>query len=112
MADAPSPSDDHPIISEFADDPEMVELVRLYVSEMPERVRNIWSAWQGGQIESLTRLAHQLKGASAGYGFGQIGEAAARLEASLRALESEGEAAKDLDPQVRALVDLCERARG
>jgi HPt (histidine-containing phosphotransfer) domain-containing protein len=55
----------------------------------------------------LRRLAHQLKGSCAGYGFPTIGDAAARLETSLETHA----ALEQVSTQVADLVDLCKRAR-
>src|SRR5712671_2494588 len=76
-----------PIVSEFATDPEMAELVQMFITELPGRVASLHAAWTGKKITELTRMAHQLKGASAGYGFPTIGQAASALESRLRQLD-------------------------
>ena len=97
-------------VSEFANDPEMAELVELFVSEMPDRVSALQRAWGERQIPDLTRLSHQLKGASAGYGFPTIGQAAAVLEAELRRIGSAAAQVDSLARQFQELVDLCSSA--
>ena len=52
-----------PILSEFASDPDMTELVDIFVGELPERVRAIESARSERNYDIIARLAHQLKGA-------------------------------------------------
>ncbi|MEX2219262.1 MAG: Hpt domain-containing protein [Phycisphaerales bacterium] len=109
MEPAKSP---RPIISEFAGDPEMSELVRLFLGELPQRVRALEAAWREQQVQTVARMAHQLRGSSAGYGFPTIGSAAASLEESLRA-RTEADAQAVLEraaAEFRALVDLCSRA--
>ncbi len=98
----------NPLVSEFANDPDMVELVELFVSEIPDRVESLRTCWNDRDIERLARLAHQLKGASAGYGFSPIGVAAGDLEQALRSGIEENiqEVTKRLDE----LVALCNRA--
>lgn len=111
MSTEPRPS--KPIVSEFAKDPEMVELVQLFVSELPQRVKALESAWSAGQLEALRRMAHQLRGASAGYGFPTLGESAGRLETDLKNLGGTI-AAPGLDAvasQFKELVDLCNRVK-
>ena len=103
--DAPSAP---PIISSFADDPDMVEIVEYFVGELPKRVRAIREAASARDSASLTTLAHQLKGAAPGYGFESIGEAAGRLEARLRA----DEPIESVRSQIEDLASLCERASG
>jgi HPt (histidine-containing phosphotransfer) domain-containing protein len=100
-----------PITSEFADDPDMAELVGLFISELPQRVGAILGALTAGDMAMLRRLAHQLKGAGAGYGFPLISERAAEVERRL--LCGPNAAPSDLDAvrgQVKELVDLCRRA--
>lgn len=98
----------NPLVSEFANDPDMVELVEMFVSEIPDRVELLRTAWDERDIESLARLAHQLKGASAGYGFSPIGLAAGDLEQSLKSDIEEN--LQEVTKQLDELVDLCNRA--
>ena len=97
-----------PIRSDFASDPEMSELVELFVSELPERVKIITDAWQDNQYEQLFRVTHQLKGASAGYGFAPVGSAAAAVEDRLRAMGPQADLSS-LRQQVDDLVAMCAR---
>lgn len=105
--DSPQPR----LVSEFAGDPDMQELVDLFVSELPDRVARLHSTWNQTQLDEVKRLAHQLKGASAGYGFPTIGAAAGKLEDALHASNSANQSSlnalkRDLDN----LIDLCNRA--
>lgn len=103
----PDPSNE-PLVSEFADDPDMAELVEMFVSDLPERIGTLKTAQETRDVDALTTIAHQLKGAAPGYGFAPIGDAAKAVEDALRA---EGEQAIDgLRDQVDALLNLCERA--
>ncbi|MEC9374445.1 MAG: Hpt domain-containing protein [Planctomycetota bacterium] len=102
---APNERPSEPIRSSFSDDSEMVELIEFFVHEMPDRVLAVSEAWRDNRLEDLERLAHQIKGASGGFGFTQIGLAAERLEKSLRTEKDLGELAREVD----ALVDLCRR---
>jgi HPt (histidine-containing phosphotransfer) domain-containing protein len=83
----------------------MAELVAFFVSELPTRVEAIQSAWRARQIDTLTRLVHQLKGASAGYGFDPIGDAARAVELRLR-----GDQGPTVESTLAHLADLCARA--
>ena len=95
--------------SQFATDPEMVELVQMFVTELPGRINALNSAWSEQRVSDLTRLAHQLKGASTGYGFPTIGQAAATLESRLRSMPGTP-SLEALAKEFRSLVDLCSRA--
>lgn len=97
-----------PIHSSFADDPEMLELLELYVAEMPGKVDELESYWSTGDREALERMAHQLKGASAGYGYEEVSDVARGLEQAIRS----GDVSDELErvaAEFRALVDVCSR---
>ena len=96
-----------PIESDFEGDPQMRELIEFFVSEMPAKASRLSALFECQQIEDLERLAHQLKGAAGGYGFGVISEAAADLVVSIRAEEE----LERLRSQVEQLIDLCRRTR-
>jgi HPt (histidine-containing phosphotransfer) domain-containing protein len=99
------PQGNPPIRSEFAEDPDMVELIEYFVSELPERSSAITACWREQRFDDLRRLAHQLKGASGGYGFPDLGDAAAQLE---RHLDMQAEA-DNLQRDVDELLTLCGR---
>lgn len=99
-----------PIVSEFADEPEMLELIAFFAAEMPGWVERIEAAWEGQRRDDLRRLAHQLKGAAGGYGFSLIGDTAAELEERLGEEPGEPEL-EEIRELVDSLVDLCRRVR-
>lgn len=98
--------------SEFAGDPEMREILELFVQEMPARITELEASWANGELDKVGRLAHQLKGAGGGYGFPVISDAAAALEQSIKGLDGAptGAVLASMKEQVDALVDLCRRA--
>ncbi len=69
-----------PIRSEYADDPDMAELVEQFVEGLPEHLRVIRDSVEASDLEILRRRSHQLKGSAGGYGFPQITQKAAELE--------------------------------
>ena len=75
----PANLQDEFIDSEFADDPDMVDIVNLFVAGLPERASSLRTAMADGRHDDLKRLAHQLKGAAGGYGFAPIPIAAGEL---------------------------------
>lgn len=93
-----------PIRSIYEDDPDMLDIVREFADELPERVASIEELLQSGELEELRRLAHQLKGAGGGYGFAKITEMAALLEAALK----QGADAATLE---RCSAALCDTLR-
>lgn len=108
----PRPVQGKPLVSEFAHDPDMQELVGMFVDEMPERVRSLEDLWQARDLGTLTRVAHQLKGASGGYGFTSVGKAAGHLEELLKRTPPDCPPERhlaDLRSRVDELIDLCRR---
>ncbi len=100
------------IISEFADDPDMRELVELFAQEMPAKIQNFQTALEGSRMDDLRRLAHQLKGSAGGYGFGVVGDAAGRLEHRLVSAGADPAAVLDqVRRDVEDLLTLCRNVR-
>ena len=73
-----------PIRSIYEDDADMMEIVREFASELPDRARSAQELLESGDLEALRTLAHQLKGAGGGYGFGEITDVAAALELAIK----------------------------
>jgi HPt (histidine-containing phosphotransfer) domain-containing protein len=84
-----SSTSSQPIYSTLAADPDMSELVEMFVEEMPNRVAGLAAALDGGDWALLGRLAHQIKGAAGSYGFGQLTPASAKLEKSCKSQDPE-----------------------
>lgn len=97
--------DSGPITSQYATDPDMSELVDMFVTELPTRLAAIRAAHAAGNESTLARLVHQLRGAGSGYGFPSITRQAAAVEDGLRA----GGLAS-VQRQVSELLELCARA--
>lgn len=93
-----------PIRSIYEDDEDMMEIVREFAEELPDRAATLESLLASGELDELKSLAHQLKGAGGGYGFTPITDAAAVLEKSLK----EGADAGVLKTNTEA---LCETLR-
>ena len=91
-----------PIHSVYEDDPDMLEIVREFAAELPRRAQEIEACLEGGELEKLTTLAHQLKGAGGGYGFTPITDSAATLEQALK----EGADASRLKEYSHALCEV------
>ncbi len=107
----PSPQTAPPIISTLASDPDMAELIQLFVEEIPDRVRTLQDFWQRGDLSELKRLAHQLKGSGGGYGFATLGAAAGNLEHTLNHAPGPQADLETVARQVDELVNLCARVR-
>jgi HPt (histidine-containing phosphotransfer) domain-containing protein len=102
--------DQEPLISDLVDDPDMRELIELFVEELPDRIAAIEAAITDGDQATLKRIAHQLKGASAGYGFTVIGKAAGQVESMLVESSAPLEEIQGLRSRVDDLLTLCRKA--
>jgi len=98
---------DTPLYSTLATDPELAEIVAMFVAEMPDRIASFSSLFEASKLEDLRRAAHQLKGAAGSYGFEPITHSAARLEDAVRA----GQPEEQIRHALEELVALCRSAR-
>jgi histidine phosphotransfer protein HptB len=94
-----------PIYSTLAGDPDLGELVEMFVAEMPDRIDALETESRNRDWPQLTSAAHQLKGAAGSYGFSAITPYAARLEAAAREGSQE-------EAILAALSELLARCRG
>lgn len=76
--------DNSPIRSSFSDDEDFAELIEMFVDGIEEK-KTMLRESSADQAEELKVLAHQLKGASAGYGFEELSQIAAELEIACKA---------------------------
>jgi HPt (histidine-containing phosphotransfer) domain-containing protein len=95
------------VYSRLADDPDLRDIVDMFVEEMPGRIATFLDQLRAGDWEALRHTAHQLKGAAGSYGFDVITPSAGKVEAAIRNSEPE----KRIREAVDELVDLCQRAR-
>jgi histidine phosphotransfer protein HptB len=95
-----------PLYSTLGDDPDLSDLVVLFVEEMPDRVANILDLYKRSEWDELRRSAHQIKGAAGSYGFGAITPSAGKLEYAIRDHEPE----ENIRMAVEDLVTMCNRA--
>ena len=99
--------DKRALVSELAGDEDMVELVEMFVEELPDRISAFEKALAEQDFETLAGLAHQLKGAAGGYGFPSITDAAKEAEITSKAAND----LEKLASEVKAIAELCSRAR-
>ena len=92
-----------PLRSQFADDPEMGELLVLFLSELESKVNAMRTSVESGDVDTLTRVTHQVRGAAGGYGYPQITNIAAQVEETLRG----GGSCEQVESTVYDLLGLC-----
>jgi HPt (histidine-containing phosphotransfer) domain-containing protein len=96
-----------PLRSTRAGEPAMEDLLNFYISELQDRIDRLSAAWRHGDEQMLQRIAHQLAGASEGYGYEPIAQSASMLEHTLR---DEADVAL-ITERLEDLIRLCRRAR-
>jgi len=98
--------DGKPLYSSFGSDPDLGELVELFVDELPDRIASIEAQLADADWAGVSQTAHQMKGAAGSYGFDALTPWAARLENLARAAREEDairSAASDLIAVCRLL---------
>jgi PAS domain S-box-containing protein len=85
---------------------ELRDLMLLFVAGLRERADAFEATLERRDLDALAGLAHQLKGTARAYGFPQLTDQAAELEASLVA----GRCLDDVRMQVQNVVELCRAA--
>jgi histidine phosphotransfer protein HptB len=95
------------IYSSLGNDPELKDIVAMFVDEMPGRTAILLGELSAGNWEGVRGAAHQLKGAAGSYGFDLISQSAAKLESAIRNRRPE----EQVRAAVAELLDLCNRAR-
>ena len=79
-----------PVRSSFCDDEDFLELIEIFVDGIEEKKPILREFSASDQVEELKVLAHQLKGASAGYGFEELSQIAAELEIACKSGDQPG----------------------
>lgn len=96
-----------PLYSTLQNDPEMAELIEFFLDELNHRVESLNKAWTSSDADNLRVIAHQLKGAAAGYGYQCITDAARELESGLDQREAD---LSSLTEEIESLILLCKKA--
>jgi HPt (histidine-containing phosphotransfer) domain-containing protein len=92
--------------SDFAADPDLADVIELFVAELPTRIADLRAALAAGDLPKVRRLAHQLKGAGGSHGFPQLGPLAWKLEQAAQGVDT-STAASILDN----LAAICTQVR-
>jgi diguanylate cyclase (GGDEF)-like protein/PAS domain S-box-containing protein len=95
------------LVSEFANDPDIGDLVESFVAGLPAQMRTINDALERGDRGMVVHFTHQLKGAAGGYGFPSITLAAGRLE---QFAKTDGELSADLLVELNQLCASTQRS--
>ena len=85
----------------------MRELIDMFVRELPNRLVEIQHAYQTKQWGSLQSLSHKLKGIGTSFGFPEITEKAAILNANLKtnSMDNVDQDFADLEISCQAIIE-------
>lgn len=95
------------LYSSLADDPDLAEIVEMFVDEMPGRIEALIQQYDQANFPELGRLAHQIKGAAGSYGFGDITPYAAKLESAAKSQQAPDQITAALED----LLTMCRSVR-
>ena len=96
-----------PIYSALGKDPDLKEIVGLFVAEMPDRISRLLDRLDAGDREEARRVVHQLRGSAGSYGFEPVSRLAARVEEAIR----QSRPPEEIRRLAEELVGLCRRVR-
>ncbi len=100
-------SHDEPLLSIYANDSAVADILPLFVSNVPKYLGNLEAHIGSSDWAMAARVCHDLKGTAGGYGYPDIGGVAKRLETEVKG-------ARSLDILNGLLAEakiLCERAK-
>jgi len=98
---------EEPLFTTLSGDPMMLELVDVFVSELPARIRAIEDALAKQDAAGIQSLARDLKGEGTSYGFEVLTEQASKVETSLVG----GGAIEQAKQEIGELIKLCLQVR-
>ncbi len=97
-----------PFVSTLSNDPDMRELVELFVMELPQKIGVFESLLEDDNWARLKHVSHQLKGSAGGYGFDCVTPFAARVEQAIEGDHPNLELARS---RVLELIEVLRRLR-
>jgi len=103
--DAEGPGE--PLVSTFADDPDIRELINMFVENLQAQSKKIVQALDNNSLDMIGRITHQLAGSAGGYGFPTVTTAAKTVETNINANAD----MPTLTGSIIELLRLCNRAQ-
>jgi CheY-like chemotaxis protein len=105
---ASSPDGSGRIKSSFADDSRIMRIMPEFVAGLAAHVREMIDLLERNDLAGLQKVAHQLLGASGGYGFDAVSQPASKVEQSIKA----GKDLKSITAETKSLIEVIRRIDG
>ena len=86
----------------------MAAIIKEFVHDLPEEVQKLRNFLGAGEMDSLRRAVHQLRGAGGGYGFESITKLATIAETAIDANET----GESIPATIERLVEHISRIEG
>ncbi len=99
---------DGTIKSTLTDQPGMAKIIDEFVHDLPGEVQKLQAFLDAGEMDSLRRVVHQLRGAGGGYGFESITELATAAESAIKA----GKGGESINTKIDSLIQNLSRIEG
>lgn len=96
-----------PLVSSYADQPEMVPVINEFVASLGDKLHRIREAFHAGELDVMAKTVRLLKGGGSACGFEPITEVAAMLEQQIEC----GAEVDELRAAVDELNGWCHAAR-
>jgi signal transduction histidine kinase/DNA-binding response OmpR family regulator/HPt (histidine-containing phosphotransfer) domain-containing protein len=97
-----------PIKSTLTGEPGMAKIIKEFVRDLPGEVQKLRNFLNAGQMDSLRRVVHQLRGAGGGYGFESITELATVAEGAIKAAKG----GESINTKIDSLIQNIVRIEG
>ena len=98
---------DEPLMSEYAHDPEMSDLIIEFLAGLAETCRQLDAYLSAGDLAQVRRIGHQMKGAGTGYGYPLLTSVGAALE---HATNTDSDVSENVQRQAELFRQVCARA--
>ncbi len=98
----PTIRDDEPLVSLFADDPDVAGILDGFVEGLADQLTEMRHAFSDERYTDLKRYAHRLKGAGGSYGYPTLTDAGKKLEVAAAAHDREA-----ADRALEEVAGLC-----
>ncbi len=105
--DSDSRSQNEPLLSIYADDAAVADILPLFIANVPKYLENLTQHIAAEDWAMAARVCHDLKGTAGGYGYPDIGAVAKQLEAEVKGARSKD----NLERHLSQAKTLCKRAK-